>query len=563
MCGADSYHLLECHRPRAFSTLTSTIHLRPGRPFGKKAVSRYGSAVPDMIDGVIAARYRLVSLIGEGAMGRVWAARDELLGRDVAVKELTPPAGMAEAGRAERRTRVISEARAIARLDHPNIVRVHDVLHQRGEPWIVMELVAGRSLADAIGTDGPMAPERVAEIGLAVLGALCAAHAAGVLHRDVKPANVLLARDGRVVLTDFGLAKADGDSSMTNPSAVLGSPAYLAPERALDQPLGPAADLWSLGATLYAAVEGQPPYAKSSSIATLAALAAESPRPPVLAGPLRPALEALLQKDPELRADAATAERLLRAAASPRPTLVEPGPLGQPEPLASASAGRWRPWHIAAATAAVIVVALAAVFFVRAGTPPSSVTAAQASASPPAGRQPQAVRPAATTAVPAPPAVSVPEPGSTKKSSATPQESTVTKPAADVTTTAPSASSAPAVTGKRIENMRTGTCLQVADTEVHLWECNGSDGQLFTLAGDKTLRVRGRCVQASGTGDGAGLVAVTCTGSSAQQFAYEAAFDLVSLSANKCVGVPDGNSANGVAAQLWECTGEGAQKWHF
>jgi hypothetical protein len=519
--------------------------------------SRYGSAMPDMIDGVVAARYRLISRIGEGAMGRVWMARDELLGRDVAVKELAPPAGLAEAGRAERRARVIREARAIASLDHPNVVRVFDVLNQQGEPWIVMELVAGRSLADAISADGPLAPQRVAEIGVAVLGALRAAHAAGVLHRDVKPANILLGRDGRVVLTDFGLAKAADDSSMTSPSAVLGSPAYLAPERTLDQPLGPAADLWSLGATLYAAVEGQPPYSRSSSIATLAALAAESPRPPVLAGPLRPALDALLRKDPALRADAATAERLLQAVAALPPTLVQPGPF---EPAAE---GRRWPRFAAAVTAAAVVSALATVLLLRAGRPPAPQTSAQVPASPAAGRQPQSARPAATTAAPAPPAAASHGPGSTTKAGATPRQTTATEPAVSVTTAQPTASSTPVATGKRVENMRTGTCLQVADTDVHLWDCNGNDGQLFSLGSDKTLRVRGRCVEPSGAGDGATLVAVACTGAPAQQFTYEAAYDLVSLATGRCVDVPDGDSANGVAAQLWECTGEGNQKWHF
>ena len=267
----------------------------------------------------LAGRYRLAEIIGEGGMGRVWAAHDLLLGREVAVKEMVPPPGLSAARREELRIRVIREARAIARVDHPNVVRVIDVLHERGEPWLVMELVAARSLYEVTRRDGPLTPERAAEVGLAVLGALRAAHAQGLLHRDVKPANVLLGVHGRVVLTDFGLASLAGDSSVTATGVVLGSPSYLAPERLLDEPIGPAADLWALGATLYAAVEGKPPYSKSSPAATLAAVAnGELPRAPQRAGVLEPALEALLRRDPAQRADGAMAEQLLQAAAAGR-----------------------------------------------------------------------------------------------------------------------------------------------------------------------------------------------------------------------------------------------------
>lgn len=247
-------------------------------------------------------------------MGRVWAARDELLGRDVAIKELVPPPGLTESELRTLRDRAIREARAIARLDQANVVRVHDVVFHADVPWIVMELVESRSLYQVVRAEGPMAPEMAARIGLGVLAGLRAAHRAGILHRDVKPGNVLLAHDGRVVLTDFGLATAAGDSSMTSTGVVLGSPSYLAPERALDGEIGPAADLWSLGATLYAAVEGRPPYDRSSPMATLTALATELPAPPERAGSLRPALIALLQKNPAERADAETAQRLLVAA---------------------------------------------------------------------------------------------------------------------------------------------------------------------------------------------------------------------------------------------------------
>jgi serine/threonine protein kinase len=294
----------------------------------------------------LAGRYRLTRVLGEGGMGRVWQAQDTLLGRDVAVKEMHPPSGLSPGEYELLRQRVLREARAIARVDHPNVVRVLDVLHERGEPWIVMELIPSRSLFEVVKRDGPLSPEETARIGIAVLAALRAAHAAGLLHRDVKPANVLLGLGGRVVLTDFGLAVASEDSSMTTTGVVLGSPSYLAPERALDQPVGPAADLWSLGATLYAAVEGRPPYSKSSPVAVLAALAGdEPPRPPARAGALRPVLDALLEKDPAQRADAETADRMLRVVAGGGEVVV-PGP---------ARDKRWRVAAISALAAAVIL----------------------------------------------------------------------------------------------------------------------------------------------------------------------------------------------------------------
>jgi eukaryotic-like serine/threonine-protein kinase len=268
---------------------------------------------------LIADRYRLVEPLGQGGMGRVWRARDEVLHRDVAIKELVPPPGLTTDERREMRERSLREARAIARLNNINVVRVFDVLRTDADPWIVMEYVRSRSLQDALAADGPVPPGRAAEIGLGVLGALKAAHKAGVMHRDVKPGNVLLGEDGRVVLTDFGLATVPGDPNVTRTGLVLGSPAYIAPERARDGTAGPEADLWSLGATLYAAVEGQSPYARSSAIATLAALATEPPPPAKRAGPLKAVLNGLLRKDPTQRITAEVAERLLRRASDKRP----------------------------------------------------------------------------------------------------------------------------------------------------------------------------------------------------------------------------------------------------
>ncbi|MFU8870675.1 protein kinase domain-containing protein [Micromonospora sp. SL4-19] len=293
------------------------------------------SALPQLV----ADRYRLISPLGQGGMGRVWKARDEVLHRDVAIKELVPPPSLTPEERREMRERSLREARAIARLNNINVVRIFDVLRTDGDPWIVMEYVPSKSLQDTIAEDGPVSPAKAVEIGLGVLGALKAAHKAGVMHRDVKPGNVLLGNDGRVVLTDFGLATIPGDPNVTRTGMVLGSPAYIAPERARDGTAGPEADLWSLGATLYAAVEGKSPYARPSAMATLAALAVEPLPPPKNAGPLKPVLQGLLRKDPAERIPAEVAERLLRKAVGRRAKSISlldgvrrPGPNGSRAP---------------------------------------------------------------------------------------------------------------------------------------------------------------------------------------------------------------------------------------
>ncbi|KKK06619.1 serine/threonine-protein kinase [Micromonospora sp. HK10] len=293
----------------------------------------------DALPQLVADRYRLLSPLGQGGMGRVWKARDEVLHRDVAIKELVPPPSLTPEERREMRERSLREARAIARLNNVNVVRIFDVLRTDGDPWIVMEYVPSKSLQDTIAEDGPVSAAKAVQIGLGVLGALKAAHKAGVMHRDVKPGNVLLGDDGRVVLTDFGLATIPGDPNVTRTGMVLGSPAYIAPERARDGTAGPEADLWSLGATLYAAVEGKSPYARPSAIATLAALATEPLPPPKNAGPLKPVLQGLLRKDPAERINAEVAERLLRKAGGRRAKSISlrdgvrrPGPNGPREP---------------------------------------------------------------------------------------------------------------------------------------------------------------------------------------------------------------------------------------
>ncbi len=266
---------------------------------------------------LIGGRYRLAEPIGHGAMGVVWRAVDELLDRDVAVKEVRLPPSLSEAERDNSYQRTLREARTAARLSHPAVATVYDVVEERGRPWIVMELVRGRSLDQVIAEDGALPPKRAAVVGRQLLDALAAAHAAGVLHRDVKPSNVLLCPDSRTVLTDFGIATAEGDPSLTLAGVVMGSPGFLAPERVRGSPATPASDLWSLGATLYAAVEGQGPYDRHGGVMmTMAAVATEDPSPPKAAGPLTGLIIALLSRDPAARPTAATAAQMLEAAGS-------------------------------------------------------------------------------------------------------------------------------------------------------------------------------------------------------------------------------------------------------
>ncbi|MFI5496635.1 protein kinase [Actinoplanes sp. NPDC051859] len=258
---------------------------------------------------VVAGRYRLSSLIGSGGMGRVWRAHDELLDREVAVKEAVAPSGLPAAAQHDIHSRAVREARAAARLDHPAVVRVFDVVQTAGRSFIVMEYVASRSLQQVITEDGPMSHREAAKVGLAVLTALRAAHDQDVVHRDVKPHNVLLTAQGRVVLTDFGLAAFGTAASTKEP--LLGSPYFLAPER-LREGIGDArTDLWSLGATLYAAVEGRPPFKRASVEESLTAVLQDAPDPPRHPGPLHPVIAGLLNPDPARRTQAAEAQAAL------------------------------------------------------------------------------------------------------------------------------------------------------------------------------------------------------------------------------------------------------------
>ncbi|POX55478.1 serine/threonine protein kinase [Streptomyces sp. Ru71] len=267
---------------------------------------------------LLAGRYRLADSIGSGGMGRVWRAHDELLHRAVAIKELTAALYVSDSDQQVLLARTRAEARAAARINHSAVVTVHDVLEHDGRPWIVMELVEGHSLADAVKENGRLEPTEAARIGMWVLRALRAAHTAGVLHRDVKPGNVLLSHDGRVLLTDFGIAQIEGDTTITRTGEVVGSVDYLAPERVRGHDPGPSSDLWALGATLYTAVEGRSPFRRTSPLSTMQAVVEEEAAEPQYAGPLAPVIAALLRKDPATRPDAHAAEQMLAEAAEGR-----------------------------------------------------------------------------------------------------------------------------------------------------------------------------------------------------------------------------------------------------
>ncbi|QQM41329.1 serine/threonine-protein kinase [Streptomyces liliifuscus] len=281
---------------------------------------------------LIAGRYRLLGKLGHGGMGTVWRAKDETVDREVAVKEPRVPDHLPERERANVFERMRREARAAARLDHPAVVNVHDVAVVDGQPWIVMELVRGRSLGDAL-QEGTIGAREAARIGLEVLGALESAHAAGILHRDVKPDNVMLGTGDRVVLTDFGIAQIEGETNLTDTGGFVGSPEFIAPERVVGQRPGPASDLWSLGVVLYAATEGVSPFRRNNTPATLQSVLNATPAAPNAAtGPLADAINGLLDKEPARRPDAARVRTLLEQAArppEPAPTQVvriaEPG----------------------------------------------------------------------------------------------------------------------------------------------------------------------------------------------------------------------------------------------
>lgn len=315
-------------------------------------------------------------------MGVVWRARDELLSRDVAVKELVWPAYFSEAEQQAVCHCASREGMLAARLSHRNVIRVFDSFEEDGRPWLVMELLRCGSLGDLIKAEGPLSPVQAARIGLEVLAALRAAHAAGVVHRDVKPANILVGPD-RVVLTDFGIARPTSRPAATTAGLLVGSPSYTAPERAMGRPSGPAGDLWGLGASLYAAVEGHGPFDRDAgALASLTAVVADEPPPTAHAGPLlSPVISGLLRKNPDERLEAAEAERLLSRAAG-LTAIPRHGPRPRPRRVRGSTA------LAGSATLAALAVSGAVVGFALTSSPHVGPAAA-------------AVAPAATGSTPA------------------------------------------------------------------------------------------------------------------------------------------------------------------
>lgn len=299
----------------------------PGEPAGP-------AAEPVLIAG----RYVLDAKIGHGATGSIWAATDQLLRRRVALKRIDIPVGMAPTEADELRERTLREARAVAALSNPHIVTVYDILAgANADPVIVMELLDGRSLARTLAAIGRMPPEQAATIGVAVASALAAAHGRGIVHRDVKPANILIGRDGMVKLTDFGTARGRLDNTLTGTGLVIGSPAYIAPELVTGSPVGPAADAWSLGCTLFACVEGRPPFHAETPLETVTAAVNDPVPPHPHAGELAIAIAALLEKAPGERAPVEAILPVLREiAADPSGIRVE---LSDPVDAQPAAAG--------------------------------------------------------------------------------------------------------------------------------------------------------------------------------------------------------------------------------
>jgi serine/threonine protein kinase len=262
---------------------------------------------------VVAGRYRLLDVVGCGGSGVVWRVVDDVLGRDVAVKELVTSPGLLPPEQQILWERARREARTAARLHHPNVITVHDMVEDDGRPWIVMELLRCRSLAHLIADRGPLPPPLAAVIGVQTLAALCCAHRHGVVHRDVKPANILVDDHWRVVLTDFGFAAGHDENSLTRTGFLVGTAGYIAPERVRGRPAEPASDLWSLGVTLYTAVEGRGPYDRETPLATITAAAEEEPDPMRLGRVLCPLIDRLLNKDPWQRPTPVQIERELRS----------------------------------------------------------------------------------------------------------------------------------------------------------------------------------------------------------------------------------------------------------
>ncbi|MFJ9147147.1 protein kinase [Streptomyces sp. NPDC102270] len=538
---------------------------------------------------LIAGRYRILDRIGQGGMGTVWRAHDTVLGRQVAVKRLHPQPHLPEDELATLFERTRREARSAARISHPNVVVVHDVVDDGGLPAIVMEYVPSTTLAELVRARGPLPPEEAARIGLGVLAALRAAHRAGVLHRDVKPANVLLTEDDRVVLTDFGIAQASDTSTLTVTGQLVGSVDFIAPERLAGAAPGPAADLWALGATLFQAVDGRSPFLRDTVTETMYAIAL-GPVPEVRkAGPLTPLIRGLIATRPDERLSAEEAERLLRTAATEGhssvaapaiPTVhtvnTEPGnappeqkpeqkperkPERKPEPeterdhgkrvispagavpdgpppastgrRARPRSGRWRkPVVLGTAIAAAVLIAIS---LLVTQTVEKDGTGARASGGATAAGD--------RTAPPPPgPAPSVtPSPSDPPGSGATTPTTGTRSPSESATEAAGVDTGADAGTEATPTKSRSGA--PVAPT-----------GRSLVVAAS------GKCLSRGNGSEGVQLYQDTCDGSAAQRWQLGSG---VVRSSGKCMTVAGGATDDRTAIQLAGCDGSGSQRFRL
>ncbi|MET7690873.1 protein kinase [Streptomyces sp. NPDC005483] len=537
---------------------------------------------------LIAGRYRILDRIGRGGMGTVWRAHDTVLGRHVAVKRLHPQPHLSEGDLATLFERTRREARSAARISHPNVVVVHDVVDDEGLPTIVMEYVPSTTLADVIREHGPVPPEEAARIGLGVLAALRAAHRAGVLHRDVKPANVLLTEDDRVVLTDFGIAQASDTSTLTVTGQLVGSVDFIAPERLAGERPGPEADLWALGATLFQAVDGHSPFLRESVTETMYAIAL-GPVPEVRqAGPLTPLINGLIATKPGARLSAEEAERLLRTVATaptgateghaspagrapgagpgnlperaPKPKPApEPVPTPEPEtkpyhgkrvafaagaapdgpPPRSPRSRRWRkPVVLGTAVTAAVLIAIS---LLVTQTVEKGGTSAPASDRTTAAGDQTAPRTPATSPSPSSPASVTPSPSGSPSTGAT-----------SPPTGAPSASrSATDAAG-----VGTGADPGTGDTSTK----SGSGSTAAPTGHALVVAASGKCLSRGNGAEGTQLFQATCDGSAQQRWRIGSG---IIRSAGKCMTVAGGATDDRTAIQLAGCDGSGSQRFRL
>lgn len=333
---------------------------------------------------LLAGRYRLDAVLGDGGMGRVWRAHDETLGRDVAVKEVVFPAHLTERERDALCERTMREAQVTAQLNHPAIVTTYDAVSEGDRPFVVMELVPSVNLSEHIERYGPLEPRSVQHIGLTVLDALATAHRQGVVHRDVKPSNILLADDGRVLLGDFGIAVRDSDPGLTTTGLLIGSPTYMSPERLRGERAGAPGDVWALGATLYAALEGHPPFRADTTMGTITAVLNDDVAPPHPRGPLADAVAGMLVKDPQRRLTLDQArEMLARPLEQESHATTMPAPAPARESRSPATPYRKRTWVAAALLVPALVVAGVFALSQLTGSDPSPPSAPSAEPAPP------------------------------------------------------------------------------------------------------------------------------------------------------------------------------------